>query len=92
LRDINRHFYSLEEADAAMKAPVVKRLLKLMEFRSSYPAFQGVFELQYSNESSIAMSWHHGDHRCELFVDLIFKRSVIRYVDPKTKRMLSMKC
>jgi glucosylglycerol phosphorylase (configuration-retaining) len=33
------------------------RLLKLMEFRSSYPAFDGVFHLMYSNDSSVAMCW-----------------------------------
>lgn len=82
LRDINRHFYSMEEADEAMAQPVVKRLLTLMRFRSQYPAFDGRFELNYSNQSSVAMAWRHGDYYCHLFVDLNFNTARIRYLDP----------
>lgn len=92
LRDINRHFYTSDEVDEAVKLPVVKRLLKLMEFRSNYPAFDGVFHLMYSNDSSVAMCWRHGELRCELFVDLNFKKATISYVDEKSKRWLSMRC
>src|SRR3546814_2608948 len=45
----------LEEIAEAVKQPVVRRLFALMEFRSSYPAFNGVFHLQYSNDSNVAM-------------------------------------
>lgn len=38
-RDINRHRYNLEEAEAQMERPVVKRLLRLMEFRNNFEAF-----------------------------------------------------
>jgi sucrose phosphorylase len=89
LRDINRHRYTLEEVDAAMRQPVVRRLLWLMEFRSSYPAFNGVFHLQYSNESSVAMCWRDGTNSCELFVDLKFKKTTIRYLDQKSGRWLT---
>ncbi len=91
-RDINRHRYTMAEVDEAVKSPVVRRLLKLMEFRSSYPAFDGVFHLMYSNESSVAMCWRHGELRCELFVDLNFKKATIGYVDVKSRRWLSMRC
>lgn len=92
LRDINRSYYTLEDGDAAMKKPMVRRLLKLMEFRSTYPAFNGNFELHYSNDSSVAIAWRNGEHYCQLFVDLNFKKSVIRYIDPKSKRELSFRC
>lgn len=82
LRDINRHFYSLEEADEAMAQPVVRRLLTLMRFRSQYPAFDGRFELNYSNNSSLAMAWRHGDYYCHLFVDLNFNTARVRFLDP----------
>ncbi|MCC5811809.1 MAG: sucrose phosphorylase [Ectothiorhodospiraceae bacterium] len=80
-RDINRHYYTLEEFDQAIEQPVVQRLLKLMRFRSSYPAFDGHFELNYSNDSSVSMAWRHGDYYCHLFVDLNFKTAVIHYRD-----------
>ena len=58
LRDINRHYYSLEEAaEATQRQPVVQRLLALMRLRSHHPAFEGDFELHYSNDSSVSMGW-----------------------------------
>ncbi len=81
LRDINRHYYSLDEAADAIEQPVVQRLLKLMRFRSNYPAFDGRFELNYSNDSSVSMAWRHGEHYCHLLVDLNFNTARIRYVD-----------
>lgn len=80
-RDINRHFYSLEEIDEAITQPVVKRQLALMHFRSHYPAFDGHFELNYSNQSSVSMAWRHGESYCHLFVDLNFKTTTIEYID-----------
>lgn len=90
-RDINRHRYTLAEIDEAVAQPVVRRLKKLMEFRCSYPAFDGVFHLMYSNESSVAMCWRHGELRCELFVDLNFKKATIGYVDVKSRRWLKLR-
>lgn len=81
LRDINRHYYSLAEMDAAIEQPVVQRLLTLMKFRSNYPAFDGRFELNYSNDSSVAMAWRHGDYYCHLFVDLNFNTAKIHFRD-----------
>ncbi len=40
-RNINRHSYSVEEAEEELERPVVKRLLELMKFRNSEPAFGG---------------------------------------------------
>lgn len=91
LRDINRHRYTLDEIDAAVQQPVVRRLLALMEFRCRYPAFDGVFHLMYSNESSVAMCWRKDEYRCELFVDLNFRKTTIGYVDVKSKRWLTFR-
>lgn len=91
LRDINRHFYSHDEIDSAIQQPVVQRLLALMRFRSHYPAFDGHFELNYSNQSSVSMAWRHGQHYCSLFVNLIFKTSTIEYLDDEQKT-LTMHC
>ncbi len=90
LRDINRHFYSLEEVEDEVEKPVVKRLLALMRFRNNYPAFDGHFELNYSNDSSVAMAWRHGEYYCHLFVDLNFNTSKIEYVDVESGESLSL--
>lgn len=92
LRDINRHYYSLEEIDEAVRQPVVQRLLKLMEFRSNYPAFDGHFELNYSNQSSVAMAWRHGDYYCHLFADLNFKTCTIKYRDEHDLSEKTFRC
>jgi sucrose phosphorylase len=81
-RDINRHYYSLKEATAALEQPVVQRLLNLMRFRNQHAAFDGGFELQYSNQSSVDMVWRKGEHMARLFVDLKFNTSTVIYTDP----------
>jgi glucosylglycerol phosphorylase (configuration-retaining) len=92
LRDINRHRYSLKEVDAAMRRPVVKRLLKLMRLRNTHPAFQGEFELHWSNDSSVVMAWRNDPHYCELTVETHFKTARLRYSDPAGGRMKTMRC
>jgi sucrose phosphorylase len=91
-REINRHHLTRAQVDAAAQVPVVKRITRLMEFRSTYPAFDGRFALMYSNDSSVGLSWRHGEHYCELFVDLNFKKATIKYVDVRTDRTLTIKC
>lgn len=91
-REVNRHVYTREHVDEAVRQPMVRRLTRLMEFRSTYPAFQGTFHLQYSNDKSVSIAWRHGEHHCELFVDLLFKNATIRYADPRTGRTLTIKC
>lgn len=92
LRDINRHWLSLEDVATHVQRPVVRRLLELMRFRNSYPAFSGIFELHYSNNSSVMMGWRDGEWRCQLFVDLNFKKTTIRYIDTKSKRWVAKTC
>lgn len=91
-RTINRHFYSLAEVDDAVRQPVVQRLMALMKFRSSYPAFDGHFELNYSNDSSVAIAWRHGDHYCHLFADLRFNTATITCRDARDLSEKSWRC
>lgn len=81
LRDINRHFYSLGEIDEAVGQDVVQRQMALMKFRSNYPAFDGRFELHYSNDSSVVMAWRHGEYFCKLFVEFTFNITTITWID-----------
>ncbi len=43
-RDVNRHYYTPAEIDAALARPVVQRLLALLRWRATEPAFDGSFE------------------------------------------------
>ena len=40
-RDINRHYYTLEEIDRNVERPVLRKMYSLMHFRNNYKAFDG---------------------------------------------------
>ncbi len=91
-RDINRHFYSLDEAASALEKPVVQRLLNLIRFRNEYPAFAGRFDLHSTNRNSLAMGWRLGEHFCHLLVDLNFRTATITYRDVASGDEVCFRC
>lgn len=80
-RAINRHNFSIEEVEAALQKPVVQRLMQLIRFRNTYPAFNGRFSVLDSDEDRLALAWEAGSLRCTLSVDLGSGRSTIEYID-----------
>lgn len=68
-RDINRHYYSLDEISKEFDRPVVQKMNRLMKFRNSHPAFNGTFMLLDSDEHSLRIRWENGVEYTELFVD-----------------------
>lgn len=54
-RDINRHFYTVEEAKEALDKPVVKALLDLCRFRNLHPAFNG--EASFPSQFACCLLW-----------------------------------
>ncbi len=77
-RDINRHYYTRDEIDRRLAAPVVKTLLALIRFRNRHPAFSGTFELLPSVETVLKIRRHHEDAVAELAVDLEDHSFVVR--------------
>jgi sucrose phosphorylase len=45
-RALNRHNYSYAEIEAALRRPVVRRILRLIRLRNDHPAFAGEFALE----------------------------------------------
>lgn len=90
-RNINRHNYSLEEVREGVKKPVVQRLLKLMEFRNSYPAFNGSFTLLPSSDSVLVLRWTHEAHMATARIDLKTCKSTITYTDSLASRVVDFK-
>ena len=82
-REINRHNFSLEEIDQAMKKSVVQRLLKLIRFRNDYPAFNGDFKVSDSDPDKLELAWQKDDKICTLKIDLEKYQSIIEYSDEK---------
>lgn len=83
-RDINRHFYTKEDWYQGLNSSLSQRLLHLMEFRNTYPAFQGVFELHSSDQDQLKLVWRHDSLWCQLDIHVIRRSGTITYLDPKT--------
>jgi len=69
-RSINRHNYSLEEIETDIQNPVVERLLKLMRFRNTCPAFNGNFSIGNSPENRVVLTWRARDESVTAEIDL----------------------
>lgn len=80
-RAINRHNYTSEEIGENAARPVVKRLVKLIQFRNDHTAFSGNFIVQETNTQQLALRWSNGKQWCELFVDFVTSRSEIQYTN-----------
>ncbi len=69
-RDINRHYYTQQEIEAAMTRPVVQSLFDLIRFRNTHPAFDGEFQLLTTSAHSIHIEWRKGTQWARLEADL----------------------
>jgi sucrose phosphorylase len=70
-RNINRHYYTLEEIDAEVKRPIVKRLFSLFRFRNQNKAFCGSSQVQIVGDHEIKIIRESEDQisRVELYVN-----------------------
>lgn len=78
-RDINRSYYTLAEIEQEVKRPVVERLIRLMEFRNTHPAFDGDLILGECGEQQLCMIRQNGADKAELFADFANKNIKILY-------------
>lgn len=56
-RNINRHYYDVEEVKAELKRPVVQKLLNLLTFRNTAQAFdlEGGIEIETPSDNEIVI-------------------------------------
>lgn len=80
-RDINRHNYNLDEIHEEIHKPVVQRLIRLMEFRNSYPAFDGELTIENSRENELILSYENEGYKTTAFIDLESYKTKIKYFD-----------
>jgi sucrose phosphorylase len=80
-RDINRHNYTLDEIAVEIEKPVVQRLLNLMEFRNTYPAFGGTFVIEDAPDDQLVLSWLNNPYRTTAKIDLKTYHTEIEYYD-----------
>ena len=69
-RDINRHYYTSPEIDAALGTSLVQRQLALIRFRNTHPAFGGEVQIDTPAGDRIDIAWTAGTERATLAVDL----------------------
>jgi sucrose phosphorylase len=80
-RAINRHDYSLDEVERAVRSEVVHRLLRLIRFRNTHPAFCGEFRVEASDDDELIVSWRAARSTCRLCVNLNSARARIRSIE-----------
>jgi sucrose phosphorylase len=78
-RAINRRNYTVDEVEQELQRPVVSRLMRLIQFRNEYDAFDGIFQVLASKDYLLKMSWQKGAMECFLTVDLEKNRAAIQY-------------
>lgn len=83
-RNINRHYYSTGEIAEEVRRPVVKELIRLMEFRNTHPAFSGEFRMENCGEQELHIVRNNGAERAELIADFTEKKFQISYTENAT--------
>ncbi len=80
-RNINRHYFSLEEIEQETQRPVVQRLLKLMEFRNNCSAFDGDLQVLDSAKNILNLVWTGPKATATAWINLETYQSTIEYTD-----------
>ena len=87
-RDVNRSYYSLEDVAKNLKRPIVQRLMGLIVFRNTHPAFNGEFEELPSSPSELALCWRNGSEYALLRVDFSTSACSIIYTENGVEKEL----
>lgn len=89
-RDINRHHYTRDEIQAAMRRPVVERLMQLIRLRRSLAAFDGAFSVRRRAGNVLEMRWDAGDEFATLNFDPAERCATITYSAPGGRGQLEI--
>lgn len=91
-RDINRHYYSGTEIEAALRRPVVAGLCELIRLRNTHSAFQGQFSLGACTDNALTLRWDNSGAFAELQVDFASDACVLRVSDGAQVRQFDPAC
>ncbi len=80
-REINRHNYSVREIDREVQRPIVRNIIRLIQFRNSHPAFDGNFTLNNCSDHEISLGWDYINSYARLNIDLLANTFEIKYND-----------
>jgi sucrose phosphorylase len=68
-RDVNRHHFTAEDVESALRRPVVTSLMAALRFRATHPAFDGTFT-HHTDGTVLELSWSCDAHRAVLRADV----------------------
>ena len=71
-REVNRHSYALEEAEAQLSRPIVQKQIELLRMRSGHPAFamESVITAEQPDMNRLCIERRNGDAWARLEVDV----------------------
>ena len=78
-RDINRHYYTRPEIEAALQRPLVQQLLALIKLRNTHPSFGGEFRMIESDPDVLVLRWQYLGQFAELTVRFAAAAYELRY-------------
>ena len=78
-RNINRHYYRMDEIDSEVERPVVQKLLELMKFRNEHPAFDGEFILEDCGPDELVILRKNDDNYARLSANFKTKKFTIEH-------------
>ncbi|MEM9208996.1 MAG: sucrose phosphorylase [Pseudomonadota bacterium] len=80
-RDVNRHFYSMNEITQQLERPVVQALMGLIRFRNRSRAFTGTFEVLESPDHVLHIRRSDGDSCAELRIDVESRQFAVEHLE-----------
>jgi len=86
-RSILRHDHRIRQIDHKFKQPFVQKLIKVMELRNNYPAFEGSLEVLESEPHILHIKWKKQEFEAYLLADLAKSEISIKYFEPKIKAL-----
>ncbi|TVZ16729.1 sucrose phosphorylase [Maribacter sp. MAR_2009_72] len=80
-RDINRHYFDIQEIETHIKTPFFKKFEKLMRLRNSHVAFNGTFNILPTEPTILNIRWEKDNDWVALYIDLTTLDLKITYTE-----------
>jgi sucrose phosphorylase len=90
-RDINRRFYAHDEVLETLTSPVVSRLVHLLRFRNTHPAFAGTWTLEPSDgdDAVVTMGFEQDGEVASLTADLAARTCTVTFTEDGRQRTVT---
>lgn len=86
-RNINRHYYTLEEIERDVERPIVQSLFKLLKFRNTSLAFDGSFSVKMIDDNQMRIIWSNESDDVKAQLDTNLKEKTFSIVETSGARV-----